>query len=208
VQACRGNAYPEQLARRLGVGVCNCGCTMSTLREARYFFRDWYNAHTTLVTLNFGLVDSWETFRYAPYVLYYPDNPLRKLARKLVKKYKKSCRQWGLNARLGTAPVVAPAEYARRLAGLIAACRPSTRILLIEALPNCDTARNPALQRYNRLLHQAAAADARCRVVATFDRFAAQLDTLYLDPTHINAQGHALLAELLYQCHQEAPFPP
>lgn len=207
VQECQGSAYPERFARLIGADVRNCGFTMSTLREAKYFFRDFYDADTTIVTLQFGLVDSWETFIYSPYVLYYPDNPLRKLARKLVKKYKKICRQMGLNKRFGTAPVVSPELFSRILAELIAACRPDTRILLIEAMPNHEEHRNPAMRRYNGLLKEAAASDPRCRLVETYDLFSQHMDTLYADSTHINAKGHELVAQALFERYTEDSLP-
>ncbi|MEI7900326.1 MAG: SGNH/GDSL hydrolase family protein [bacterium] len=208
VQECRGNAYPERFARLLGAEVCNCGFTMSTLREAKYFFRDFYDASTNIVTLQYGLADSWETFRYSPYVLYYPDNPLRKIARKAVKKYKKTCRQLGLNNRFGTAPVVPPEQFSRGLAEIIAACRPDTRILLIEIVPHSDEARTPAILKYNGLLKKAAASDPRCRLLEAYDLFAGHPDTLYADSTHINANGHELIAQALVKLYQEGSVLP
>jgi glycosyltransferase involved in cell wall biosynthesis len=83
------NAYPEQLAKLLGLDVLNCGCTMSTTREGLRFFYDNFTSNITLITIQYGLVDSWKTFRNAPYVLYYPNTFLRKIGRKIVKKFKK-----------------------------------------------------------------------------------------------------------------------
>jgi len=203
VKECQGSAYPERFARLLGADVCNCGFTMSTLREAKYFFRDHYDEAVNIVTIQFGLVDSWETFIYSPYVLYYPDNPFRKLARKLAKKYKKVCRQLGLNKRFVTAPVVSPERFARSLSEIIAACRPDTRILLIEAVPNHEDFRNPAIRKYNGLLKEAAASDPRCRLVETYELFAERKDSLYADPTHINAEGHELIAQKLFALYKE-----
>jgi lysophospholipase L1-like esterase len=198
IAPCEGNAYPERFAQRLGGVVRNCGYTMSTLREAGYFFRDFYARDTTIVTIQYGLVDSWETFAYAPYVLYYPDNLLRKLLRKVVKRYKKLCRQMGLTTWLGTAPLVPVDEYVRRLKQIIAACRPDTRIVLIETAPNRNESRNPAIRRYNDALRNVAAAHPHCQILDTYDWFAAHRDTLYLDDTHINAQGHEWIANGLF----------
>jgi lysophospholipase L1-like esterase len=204
IAPCEGNAYPERLAQRLGGVVRNCGYTMSTLREGCNFFRDFYAPDTTLVTIQYGLVDSWETVAHAPYVLYYPDNPLRKLLRKAVKRYKKLCRQTGLTAWLGTAPLVPLEEYARRLAQIIAACRADTRVVLIETAPNRNESRNPAIRRYNDALRNVAAAHPRCQILATYDWFAAHRDTLYLDDTHINAQGHDWIANDLFDLCSKA----
>lgn len=199
IESCKGNAYPERFARRLGCDVCNCGFTMATLREAEYFFRDFYDRATNILTLQYGLVDSWETFVYSPYVLYYPDNPLRKILRKAVKRYKKTCRRLGLNAWLGTAPVVSPEMFSRGVHAIIAACRPDTRILLVETVPNLDASRNSAIQRYNRLLRAAAHSDPRCDLVETFDYFWEYKEGLYADDTHINGEGHEWIARGLYQ---------
>src|SRR5476651_508794 len=103
--------YVERFAKAAGLESVNCGCTMATTREAGRYFADNFDGDCTVVTIQYGLVDSWRTFRYAPYVLYYPDNPLRKLARKLVKKWKSIARHRGWNDRYGVAPVVPPAEY-------------------------------------------------------------------------------------------------
>lgn len=202
-EGCNGNAYPEQFARLIGAEVCNCGFTMSTLREAKYFFRDFYNDDINIVTLQFGLVDSWETFAYAPYVLYYPDNPFRKIARKAVKKFKKICRQHGLNDRFGTAPVVSPAHFLSGLNELITSCRPDTRILLLEAIPNHDESRNPAIRKYNGLLRAAANSDSRCSLLETYDRFSELKDTHYMDSTHINVAGHELIAQMLFELYKK-----
>jgi lysophospholipase L1-like esterase len=198
IAPCKGDAYPERFARRLGGVVRNCGYTMSTVREASHFFRDFYANDTTLVTIQYGLVDSWETFAYAPYVLYYPDNPLRKLYRKLVKRYKKLCRQIGLKTVLGMAPVVPAAEYARRLTQIITACRSDTRIMLIETVPNRNESRNPAIRRYNEVLREVSAAHSQCQMLDAYAWFAAHRDTLYLDDTHINAQGHEWISRGLF----------
>ncbi len=203
IKECEGNAYPERFARLLGAEVCNCGFTMSTLREAKYFFRDFYDADTKIVTIQFGLVDSWETFIYSPYVLYYPDNPLRKIARKVVKKYKKICRRIGLNDRFGTAPVVRPDDFSRRLTEIVAACRPDTRILLIETVPNLDECRNQAIQKYNAMLKTVAASYPRCRLLEVYDYFSDRKDTLYADSTHINSAGHEYIAQELFELYRK-----
>ena len=194
---CRGNAYPEQFARAIGAEICNRGFTMSTIREARYIFRDYYDESTKIVTLQLGLVDSWDTFVYAPYVLYYPDNLLRKIARKVVKKYKKIARRIGLNEMIGKTQVVSPEMFASGVAGIISACRADTRIFLIEAVPTKDETRNPAIMKYNELLKAAAASDSRCHLIELYGHFSRNMDTLYADTVHINAKGHEFVARKL-----------
>jgi lysophospholipase L1-like esterase len=199
---CQGNAYPERFAHMLNAELCNCGFTMSSLREGENFFNDYYDERVKIITLQYGLVDSWETFKYAPYVLYYPDNIFRKIARKLTKKYKKICKKMGLNRRLGTAPVLSPEIFSRKLETIKSACRPDTTILLIETVPNQDTSRNPAIYQYNKLLKKAAENDQRCLFVPLYEHFD-QNRMLYADKTHINASGHDYIANKLFESYQQ-----
>ena len=115
----RNNGYPERVGELLGVSVKNCGYTMSTTREGVYLLEDNLEEQHDCVIIQFGLVDSYATFRYSPYVLYFPDNPLRKQLRSLVKKYKKICRRRGLNEKFGEVPVVPAAEYERNLRRMV-----------------------------------------------------------------------------------------
>lgn len=201
IKECEGNAYPEQFAQMIGAESKNCGFTMSTLREAKHFFHDFYDSATNIVTIQYGLVDSWITFRHAPYVLYYPDNFLRKISRKVVKKYKKTCRQKGLNEKFGTKQVVPPDEFYNRLIKLIASCRSDTHIFLIETVPNNDESRNPNIQKYNALLKDAALSDSQCILIETYDYFFENKDVLYMDNTHMNVKGHEYIARKLFELY-------
>ena len=89
IQHLKDNSYPERFANTIGQTINNCGFTMSTTNEMLHFFRDFKKEDTEIILIQYGLVDSWKTFKYAPYILYYPDNRWRKLLRKIVKKYKK-----------------------------------------------------------------------------------------------------------------------
>ncbi len=110
-------------------------------------------------------MDSWLTFTFAPYVLYYPDNPLRKLSRKIVKNWKKVCRNSGLNRLLGTALVTEPELFTQVLSEIAATCSYHTCIVLIETVPNHDHSRNPYIQRYNKLLRTVVQMNPRCRIL-------------------------------------------
>ena len=200
---CKGNAYPEQFAHLIGQRSCNCGYTMSTTREARYFFSDYYASNTNVVTLQYGLVDSWETFVWSPYVLYYPDNILRKIARKIVKKYKKVCRRMGLHEKIGKSLVVNHAEFTQNLTEIIRLCRPETHIFLVETVPNQSCYRNPAIQEYNQLIRNIASTDSRCHLIQTYDYFMNNMDTLYADKTHVNLKGHQFIASKLAECYEQ-----
>lgn len=196
VEPLNGNGYVEQAAATLGMHPVNCGVTMSTTREGLRLLTDHWSPDVDLVTIQFGLVDSWRTFKYAPYVLYYPDNPIRKLSRKLVKKYKKLCRNYGLNQKLGEAPVVPPEEYTENLEHMVTMSAP-VPVILIDTVPNQDVARNNAIQRYNARLKAVAGGFSNACHLPLYDDFLAGLDNLYHDSTHINAEGHAKIAARL-----------
>lgn len=196
VGQCLGRAYPEILSATLGADLSNCGFTMSTVREGEYFFRDNYDESVRIVTIQYGLVDSWETFAYAPYVLYYPDNFFRKFARKFVKKYKKICRNFWGNRLFGVSPVVSVERYAECILNMMANCNPHTRVFLIETVPNLDVSRNPNIERYNQVLRQLSDDDARVELIEVYDYFSIRPD-LYLDNTHINGMGHEYISRAI-----------
>lgn len=188
-------AYPALVARALGVVPVNCGHTMSTIREGVEYAHHKLSPFTAYLLIQYGLVDSWLTFKGAPYVLYYPDNPLRKLARKLIKKLKKIGRTAGLHNLLGVKHVVDPAEYEMKLRTIIHHARklsPTVVICLISTPPHLEWNRNPAIQAFNRRM-QLVAEDCRCLYVDVYAVFAGRPD-LYVDSTHLNAEGHRLVA--------------
>lgn len=193
--------YVERVAAAIGLTPVNCGCTMATTREALRYFADEFDAETAVVTIQYGLVDSWRTFRYAPYVLYYPDNPLREVARKLVKKYKSIARRSGWNARFGEVPVVPAPEYRANLERIIAAARPA-RVYLIETPPHTYPERNPFIQQYNQLLAAIAGAHPHVRCVPIYEALAPRLSEYCFDVTHLNEAGHDLIATRLLAAHR------
>ena len=86
VQHCLGNSYPEIIGSSLGSTVANHGYIMSTSREGVHLLKDQLQADHDSVIVQFGVADSHLTFKYAPYIPYYPDNPARKAVRNIVKK--------------------------------------------------------------------------------------------------------------------------
>lgn len=187
--------WPERVAIGLGLTLTNCGHTMSTTRELGRYAISHPPQGYDLAMVQYGLVDSWLTFRGAPYVLYYPDNPLRKLARKLVKKLKKRARQWHWHERLGAVEQVPEAEYRQRLEALVQSA-PQTPFVLVDTAPNMDLPRNPRIQRYNAILAQVAASYDHVVYVATYDLLWQQRQqALMADGTHLTAIGHQLVAE-------------
>ena len=59
----RNNGYPERLADLTGATVKNCGFTMSTTREGLHLLGDNLEPGHGCVIIQFGLVDSYATFR-------------------------------------------------------------------------------------------------------------------------------------------------
>lgn len=198
-----GRAYPEIISQALNVSIKNCGHTMTTTREGWHYFERFYSETTTqAVVLQYGLVDSWRTFKYAPYVLYYPDHPLRKIGRKIIKKYKKLCQKFGLNERIGVRNVVPLDEYSATIARIAERIAPKPLILL-ETVPNHDLSRNGEIQRYNAALRQLAGRHSNVRLLALYDEFLPFLNdtdaALYSDPTHLSVAGHQRVADQLAQ---------
>jgi lysophospholipase L1-like esterase len=192
-------AYPVQLARRLGVPVRNCGLAMATIREGWEHAQRQLSADTAYLTIQFGLVDSWLTFRGAPYVLYYPDNSRRRLLRKLVKRLKKSARKLGIHKWLGEAHVVSPEEYRARLIGIIQLARkrsPDIRIALIATAPTIVPDRNPGIEKFNSVMRRVAE-EQKCRYIDGYSPFVGKPE-LILDSVHLNREAHATVAELCW----------
>ena len=190
------DAYPEKLAKRLKASLLNGGNTMSTTREGVRFFQDNFTPDVKIITIQYGLVDSWKTFRYAPYVLYYPDSRWRKFARKVAKKFKKIGRSLKLKALLGEVGVVPLDEYASNICSIIEAAK-TTPVILIETIPNQETHRNEAIRSYNKRLEDIAKRYPQVYVLKTYEAFEKNMDGYYLDQTRINHSGHEFLVKEL-----------
>ena len=189
-----GKTYIELVGQALGMEWVNRGITMSTTREG-VILRKEYEEPDILV-IGYGLVDSWKTFKYAPYVLYYPDNPLRKLGRKLVKKYKKIARSLGLNEILGQKYVVPPKEYETNIEYML---QQAKRVFLVETPPHHrQHFRNPDIKRYNDILRSIAQRHEHVSLVAIYDELACA-KRFYLDDIHLNQAGYDLIARKILE---------
>ena len=209
VEECLDNSYPEKIATALGGKVKNCGTPMCTSREGRTLLNDNLSDAYDCIFLQFGLADAYFTFTYAPYVLYYPDNFFRKQVRSIVKKYKKICRKSGLSKRLGESQVVPQDEYRANFLQMIEQCGERT-IIIPETIPNQETYRNEALQRYNAELKMIADSKSNCHLISLFDDFLPHFSDFYLDIGHPNAAGYQYIAEKMLnyiQDHQLANQP-
>lgn len=194
--------WAEIVSQQLGLNLTNCGHTMSTTREMLQYNETHPARMHDIALIQYGLVDSWLTFRGAPYVLYYPDYPCRKLARKLVKKLKRWVRQWRLQDRIGSVEQVPLEEYVANLRFLIGSA-PQTRFVLVATAPNLDEPRNPRIRRYNRALQTLVAEEPNAVFVDVFDDIWAEKDlALMKDGTHLTADGHRILANKVLQVLQ------
>jgi len=194
VEQCLGNSYPEKVAKRLDVPVRNRGYTMSTSREGLALLNDNLSEDYDCIFLQFGLADAYYSFRYAPYIPYYPDHFFRKQLRSIVKKYKKICRNMGLSNRLGELQVVPEAEYSANFLHMIEQCK--DRIVIIpETIPHHETHRNEALQQYNTLLKTITDTKPNCHLITLFDDFLPHFSDFYLDKGHPNDPGYQFIAD-------------
>lgn len=197
----KGNAYPERFAKLIDKSLKNAGYTMSTTREMQYFFKDFYSKDTEIIFIQYGLVDSWVTFKYAPYVLYYPDYALRKIYRKIVKKYKKIAKSLKLYDLLGSHNVVGIEEYEKNIENILQSAT-DKKIILIDTVPSLQLFRNSAIQKYNHILTELTKKYDNCYKLDLYDEFLEHLDTYYIDDTHINDLGYDVITKKLFALYQ------
>ena len=187
--------WPERVAEHFAMALTNCGHTMSTTRELLRYAAAFPPGSYQLAFVQYGLVDSWLTFRGAPYVLYYPDSPRRKLARKLVKKLKKWARRFHLQERWGEVEQVPLDEYLGNIERVVRSA-PDTRFVLVATPPNLDEPRNPRIERYNRGLQQMAAREPNAVLADAFQQLWQHRATVLMsDGTHLTADGHRIVAD-------------
>ncbi len=192
--SCLGNSYPERIGRMFHARVSNFGKTMCTSREGKFLLRDNLTEKYDCVILQFGIADAYTTFKYAPYILYYPDNLFRKAIRNIVKKYKKLCRKHGLHERFGEANVIPEDEYRANFQLMVRMCG-NRLIILPETIPHLDSFRNPYIKRYNKILEDIAADSKNCCFVRLFESFLANDTIFYLDKGHPNDAGYNHIAD-------------
>jgi len=194
----RGNSYPERIGKNIGAKVTNLGHTMATSREGKLLFCD-FSGGSDCVFIQFGLADSYTTCRYSPYVLYYPDNIIRKPLRSMLKKIKKSCRQTSLFTRVGSKNVVSPEEYECNIRTMVIQALPNP-VFLIDTIPHHEQWRNPHIQEYNQVLTRISKDFDQCIKIDLYDIFIEGLNTFYLDATHCNSAGYDRISAVI--CHK------
>lgn len=186
--------WAQMVAEYLGLALTNCGHTMSTTRELLHYAEAFPPQGYQLAFIQYGLVDSWLTFRGAPYVLYYPDSPRRKFARKLVKKLKKWARRFQLQERWGAVEQVPLEEYLGNIQKVVRSA-PDTFFVLVATPPNLDEPRNPRIERYNQELRQLAGQEPNAVMADACQLLWQGRDnTLMEDGTHLTVEGHRVVA--------------
>ncbi len=196
-----GNSYPERVAQALGLQVVNKGHTMATTREGVRILQDNLTA-ANYVLIQFGLADSHTTFKYSPYVLYYPDNLLRKQLRSITKKYKKLCRRWGLNRVIGQVNVVPEEEYEARVRKMVETAVQG-QVLLIDTIPHHEQHRNNRIEQYNAILDRISTEYDHCVRIRLYHRFKDNLDHWYMDNTHCNDAGYDYITQKIINALKE-----
>lgn len=187
------NAYPERVAKALGWKVTNYGHTMSTTREGLEYFKKIDVHQADILSIQYGIVDSWQTFKGAPFVLYYPDTKWRKFLRKIVKKIKKYGRKLNFHGLFGTGNVVPVDEYIRNIQYMIDNSQ-AKYVLLPEIYPNQDLSREPRILAYNQALAKLHDGQ-RVFVIKQFDLLKPHVNTDYYDDaTHLSGIGHQAVA--------------
>ncbi len=199
-RALEGPVWAQLVANSLGLELKNCGHTMSTTRELLEYASAFPPSAYPLVFIQYGLVDSWLTFRGAPYVLYYPDNPRRKLARKLVKKLKKWARHLQLQKRLGVVELVPLDEYINNIRSVLRSA-PDSQFVLVATGPNRDTSRNPRILQYNEALSALAGENNNAIYADAWNELWSNAEACLMDDgTHLTSEGHCIIAD----CVQDA----
>ncbi|NNH00126.1 SGNH/GDSL hydrolase family protein [Acinetobacter sp. ANC 5414] len=191
-----GNAYPERFAKEMRWMVTNFGHTMSTTREGLEYFKRPETQNADIISIQFGIVDSWVTFKGAPFVLYYPDNKWRKFLRKIVKKIKKYGRKLKFHSLFGTRNVVEVGEYLRNIQYIIENSKARV-IYLVEIYPNLDLSREPNILRYNQAL-KSMCDNKRVFFVPVFDLLKPNPHgENFDDTTHLSSIGHDIVKDQL-----------
>jgi lysophospholipase L1-like esterase len=192
IEECKDNAYPEILARTLNAEVVNLGHTMATTREGIELFSTVQKDSFDIIVISFGLTDSWKTFKFAPYILYYPDSMVRKFLRKIVKKYKKIGKKLNFISIFGEESVVPKSEYLSNIKQIIQQSGQAV-VIILDTLPKEEESRNVSIGEYNELLDLLLEYKNVIRV-KLYDYFYNHRE-LYVDKTHLNYYGYEYIAQ-------------
>lgn len=174
--------------------VTNLGEGMHTTREGVGKAKH-YREEADVLILNYGLVDAWATSLPQFYVLYYPSNPVRKIARKLLKSLKKRLRGYRNVPRGVAVPIN---EYVANLNTIIAQIKitsPDMKVILWGTAPTRgDEKRDEDIKRYDAALRQLA--ETENMVFIDTRSLMADLPTkdAYKDEVHIKKKPQEIIA--------------
>ena len=202
VKGCEGNAYPEKLAAMLGGSCVNVGHEMCGTREGLKQFAHAYDDEFDMIIVQFGGYDSWESFKYSPYVLNFPDKAWRRYARRWARRYKRTCKKVGLTRLIGADTLVSLQEYKDNIQRIIDGCDGKV-VCLLDTFPSLEIARNYRIRVYNAALDEVAERNG-CLKLDLYDFFEKNLNGGYfLDYVHISDGGHEYVAQKLFELLQE-----
>ena len=200
-------SVPGQFASLLeqqeaGCSIQNLGYTMSTSREGLARSEDEAQ-YCDVLLLNFGLVDAWVTSLPKIYISYYPDNPLKKFFRKLLKSLKKRLRGKLIRKLIPVGQVVPVEEFTRNITQIIKNVKtksPDATIILWGTVPvDGDEQRNANLIIYDKVLKKIATSN-NALFLDTANLLEGQsTQSLYLDTVHLSTEGAAYIGKNLYE---------
>jgi len=197
-----GNTFVSFLKdKNINAALTNHAKAMFTTREGVNASKD-VTGPADILLINFGLVDAWVTTMPNKYILYYPDNILRKYARKLLKSLKKRLRHKAFKNIVSRGHVVPVEEYTDNIKTIIKNVQknaPNVKVVLwgIAPIP-LDKQREQITTLYDKALITLAS-DLNFTYINTRSLFQNQdMDTLYFDGIHINKKGQTLVVEDIY----------
>ena len=196
------NNLADILTHRNGapIRIHNLGHTMSTSREGLNRVRA-FNGRADVLILNFGLVDAWVTTFPKLYISYFPDNPIKKYARKYLKSIKKKLRYSKVKFNFPIGHVVPPDEYKKNIETIIRTVTsrdPMCRVILWGTAPTLkDLERDQNTRQYDKILKEISK-DLQTYFVDTrvlLEPFDYQ--EIYYDPVHLNVKGQIIIAQAM-----------
>ena len=74
----------------------------------------------------------------------------------------------------------------------------------MDTVPNRELERNSNIKQYNKILDELSSNFNNCHRVKFYDLFEKNLDTYYLDNTHINDLGYKIITEELIKTYENS----
>jgi len=170
----------------LSLGDCN---TLGILENEGNAYPERVSKHLGIVCTNRGLTMA-SSYELVDLFI------LRKIARKVVKKYKKVARSTGMHTRFGDKYVVDEKRYFDNLRLMIETV--DTPFILIETTPTDEPTRNKHIKRYNYLMEMLSKEYAHTYFVRCFDLLSKDMETYIMDDgVHLTSEGHQRIADIV-----------